>query len=659
MNENIEPMAECNIGLNHQRALEMVNDKVAMCHCLMASLNEGLSVQDLDLRIVFQNKYLIDLFGDRLGEYCYSVYEKKTKECDHCPMRAAFNDGQAHQGIRVWHVNGQAFRVECNITLLRDKEGKVVAGVETARIVEDREKAFENLSMMQKELLSQKAELERILDYIPGLVFYKDTRNHFIKVNRYIADAHHLTKDRIEGKNLAELYPREDAEKYFADDCAVLKSGKPRLHIEEPWDTDSGRLWVDTSKIPVYDEHGNATGILGLSFDITEKRKVFDLFMESAAFNEILMDNSPYGMLLYDDTGQCIKANMAAANILGARIEQLLDQNYHTIDSWKKSGLYETVNTVFAAGEPRSFTCDLHTSFGKDLTVEFRIISLSMKNSPHLLLKFVDVSHYVKTQKMLESKSLELERSNAELEQFAYGVSHDLQEPLRKIGSFLELLKESHYDRIDDDGKEYIRIAVDGAMRMKDLINDLLAYSRIVRSTGPVILADSGAALKKALDDLDYQIRESHAVITVEKDTMPKVLVNQSQLVQLFTNLIHNAIKYRNPTVPPAIVIHASFDNVKNGWTIFITDNGIGIEEKYYSKIFKLFQRLHGKNKYGGTGIGLAICQRIVQQHGGEIGVTSRLNEGSTFHFFIPQGDKLHLNRQEFQSGITPSQKEE
>lgn len=231
----------------------------------------------------------------------------------------------------------------------------------------------------------------------------------------------------------------------------------------------------------------------------------------------------------------------------------------------------------------------------------------------------------------------DLRRSNEDLQQFAYVSSHDLQEPLRAIVSFSQLLEDKYQEKIDKDGKDFIHFITDGARKMNTLIKDLLTYSRIITHAQPLKLINLEKILEDALFNLQESIKESGAVITHEK--MPILKVDKTQFIQLFQNLLSNAIKFRRDEPPR---IHIGVKKINDEWLFSVKDNGIGIESKFFGKLFNIFYRLHTKEEYSGTGIGLPICKKIVQRYSGKIWVKSDIGKGSTFFFTIfPKKKKI------------------
>ncbi|WIX77864.1 ATP-binding protein [Amycolatopsis carbonis] len=242
-----------------------------------------------------------------------------------------------------------------------------------------------------------------------------------------------------------------------------------------------------------------------------------------------------------------------------------------------------------------------------------------------------EVSELEHAHELLDTRTQELERSNSDLEQFAYVASHDLQEPLRKVASFCQLLERRYKGQLDERGEQYIAFAVDGAKRMQNLINDLLSFSRVGRRAGELTVVDTGKLLADALGNLEPVIEETGA--RVERGELPEVRGEGPLLTAVFQNLVNNALKFHGEAPP---VVRATAERQGEEWVFSVSDNGIGIEEQYAERIFVIFQRLHSKSAYGGTGIGLAMCRKIVEFHGGRIWLDTDVTEGSCFHFTLP-----------------------
>jgi signal transduction histidine kinase len=286
---------------------------------------------------------------------------------------------------------------------------------------------------------------------------------------------------------------------------------------------------------------------------------------------------------------------------------------------------------VTDATETTNFQRDLKLTNQALLVSSLRQHELTEKVEKTNLQLTKEIEYRKQVEEQLRRIQGELERSNEDLEQFANIISHDLREPLRAVTGFIELLQNKYKEKLDPKAVEYIEYAVSGGRIMKNMITGLLEYSRVQSEGHDLSWCEVEVSLKDAIHNLNAIITQNDAVIII--DPMPKIKADGSQLTQLFQNLIQNAIKFKGDQKP---AIHIGYQRQENSCLFSVQDNGIGIEPKYQNKIFEMFNRLHSKDKYEGSGVGLAVCRRIVERHGGKIWVESELGKGSTFYFTMP-----------------------
>jgi len=368
--------------------------------------------------------------------------------------------------------------------------------------------------------------------------------------------------------------------------------------------------------------------------DITRQVKAENELREKKEELQTIIDSSRTWIFYKDKENHFLQVNKAYSEFLGISQENLENMSLFDIlpeeqaeDSWDDD------KQVMESGKPK-FDIISHISYNDN--VRYLCTDKIPYRDEHgniigIIGFAVDITERKQADEELKSTMIELKRSNQELKQFAYVASHDLQEPLRMVSSFTQLLERKYKNELDEEALEYINYAVDGAKRMQLLINDLLAYSRVNTKGGKLEDVDLEKVLDEVLFNLEILIEENQAVIT--RDPLPKICADHRQIVQLFQNLITNGLKYRSDETPQ-IIISAQKEN--KYWLFSIADNGIGMDPQYRERIFQIFSRLHTHDEYEGTGIGLAIAKRIIVRHGGRIWVESELGEGSTFYFTIP-----------------------
>ncbi len=406
---------------------------------------------------------------------------------------------------------------------------------------------------------------------------------------------------------------------------------------------------VQRSATVVTDAAGEQLCLVSSFVDVTDRKYVEQSLRTSEARYRNIVEAVPVGIILTGEHGTITYYSAQARAMFGLEDDQAaLGTNYR---AWLAPG-QQCPDRIDTGGDPgviprtevRLLRAD-HSEYWAEVTAvildEGFVLSGHRRGS---IIVVQDISDRKQANEALARYAAELERSNLELEQFAYVASHDLQEPLRMVASYVQLLAKDYAGKLDADADEYIAFAVDGAKRMQRLIDDLLAFSRVGTRGQQFQPIDCGQVLQDVLQGLRLAIEDAGAAVT--HGELPTVMADRGQLYQLLQNLIANALKFR-ADAPPHIQVnatwHAGGDSAGGrgadenpNWVFAVTDNGIGIDPQYADRIFVIFQRLHSRAQYSGTGIGLAICKKIVERHGGRIWVESTLGHGATFYFRLP-----------------------
>jgi signal transduction histidine kinase len=392
-----------------------------------------------------------------------------------------------------------------------------------------------------------------------------------------------------------------------------------------------------TKVTPLKDKEGKVEQWFGTNTDISDLKKIEKELESSKEKLSIALENGNIGTwelnlltneLIWDDRTEKMFSIQPGST----------DRSYSSFENY----IYEedlphfknAITNTLATGLPLETVFRTRIIEGNSNYISAKAIlnKDDFGNNINMAGVFFDVTSMKKgTEQVLIKLNEELLRSNRDLQQFAYVASHDLQEPLRMVSSFTQMLLLRYEDKLDEDGKEFIRYAVDGCKRMYDLLNALLAYSRVQTKGREFVKVDLENVFEKVLQNLSLRIIERNAQIN--KTDLPVIYADENQMIQLIQNLIDNSIKFS--TGSPKIYISSRSDN--NEHIVSVTDEGVGISEEYYERVFKIFQRLVTRKEYEGTGIGLAICKRIVERHGGKIWIDSKPGKGSTFHFSIPK----------------------
>jgi len=474
--------------------------------------------------------------------------------------------------------------------------------------------------------------LDGVQDYA---IFMLDPRGQVVSWNAGAERIKGYTAEQIIGRNFSCFFPPEDIERGRPEEVLRMTAASGR-HEEEGMRVrkDGSRFLARVTLTTLRDANGNLRGFSEISRDLSESK-------ESGAKYRGLLEAAPDAMVVVNQGGEIVLLNVQAEKQFGYRRDELVGQKVKNIIP---EGFAERLIADALRSAEDALAQQIGTGIeltgrrknGSDFPIEIMLSPLESTEGILVTAAIRDITTRKEDEAHLLQKVEELNRSNEELGQFAYVASHDLQEPLRMVASYTQLLSRRYKGKLGSDADEFISFAVDGASRMQRLIQDLLAYSRVGTKGMDLLDTSSEAALQQALINLRGAIEESGALVT--HDALPTVPADEMQLIQLFQNLVGNAIKYQNPGVPR---VHISA--AKNGgkkWIFSVQDNGLGIDPQYFEKIFGVFQRLHKREEFAGTGIGLAICKKIVERHGGSISVESQPGQGSTFRFALAGSER-------------------
>jgi len=544
---------------------------------------------------------------------------------------------------------GQVIPVEVNANIIKFGNKEVVLSI--VRDITERKKAeeilrrmneelenrvqerTEELNDLNEELSAERAQMLSIFDSINEIIYVSDPHTYEILfVNQYLKDI--LGIDPVGKLCYRELQNRDTPCSFCTNSIIMQNEGEP--YQWEYYNPYLEKYFMITDRIIKWQDGRDVR--FEIAIDITDRKRAEEEIIKKSEDYEMVFEGTQAAMFLVkvlpDGNFQFIRNNRAHQQgtglmseefegktpheVLGEELGEEIARRYrYCVDSRESVAYEETLQ--LPRGEKTWFTT---------LTP---IVNEEGKVT-HLVGSGIDITDRKQMEEALKKANEELERSNRELEQFAYVASHDLQEPLRMVSSYTQLLADKYEGMLDDKAQKYIDYAVDGALRMQRLITDLLHYSRVGTRGQPMEDTDAHSALGEAIRNLSNLIEEHRAIVTT--DDLPTVNADASQLVQVFQNLISNAIKFKGDDIPR---VHVSAREEDEEWIFSVQDNGIGIDKQYQEKIFAIFQRLHSTRESSSSGIGLALCKRIVERHQGRIWFDSEPGKGTTFYFTIPK----------------------
>ena len=524
--------------------------------------------------------------------------------------------------------DGSRFLASLTFTALRDSAGNL--------------RGFSEFSHDLSESKESEAKYRGLLEAAPDAMVVVNQAGEIVLLNLQAEKQFGYYRDELLGQQVTNIIPEGFAERLISDGT---RTAADALAQQIGTGIELSARRKDGSAFPIeimLSPLENAEGILVTAAirDISVRKAAKEHLAQMEGRYRGLLEAAPDAMVVVNQAGEIVILNLRAEKQFGYSRDELVGQKVKNIipegfaerliaDGTRTAGeaLIQQIGTGIELSGRRKD--------GSDFPIEIMLSPLENAEGILVTAAIRDITERKRAEGHLVKTAEELKRSNDQLEQFAYVASHDLQEPLRMVASYTQLLARRYQGRLDSDADEFIAYAVDGCNRMQGLIRDLLAYSRS-GSDSKVLREISGeTALKVALGNLRFSIEESGATVT--HDLLPDLTTDDTQLVQVLQNLIGNAIKYRGAAAP-----HIHVSAMKKGgkeWIFSVRDNGLGIAPQYFERIFIIFQRLHGRQEFNGTGIGLAICKKIVERLGGRIWVASQLEKGSTFYFSLPERD--------------------
>jgi PAS domain S-box-containing protein len=603
---------------------------------LMEAAPDAMVVVNQSCEIVLLNLQAEKQFGYRrdelLGQKVTSIVPEGFAERLVADGLRSAEDALAQQigtGIELTarRKDGSEFPIEIMLSPLRSPEGILVTAA--IRDISVRKAAETHLAQME-------ARYRGLLEAAPDAMVVVNQSGEIVLLNLQAEKQFGYRRDELLGQKVSNIVPQGFAERLVADG---LRSAEDALAQQIGTGIELTARRKDGSEFPIeimLSPLGSAEGILVTAAirDISVRNAADAHLVQMESKYRGLLEAAPDAMVVVNQLGEIVLLNLQAEKQFGYRRNELLGQQLTNIipegfaERLIADGL-RSAEDALAQQIGTGLELTAQRKDGSQFPMELMLSPLDSDGGILVTAAIRDITVRNAAGAELLGTVEELRRSNEDLEQFAYVASHDLQEPLRMVASYVALIARRYKGRLDADADEFISFAVDGATRMQSLIQDLLAYSRVGSKGGELVTTSSEGALTRAMLNLRGAIEESGALVT--HDPLPNVMADELQLTQLFQNLLGNAIKYRRADVPGVHI--AARPNGPEKWIFSVRDNGLGIEPQYFERIFGMFQRLHGREEFAGTGMGLAICKKIVERHGGDISVESTIGQGSTFRF--------------------------
>lgn len=492
-----------------------------------------------------------------------------------------------------------------------------------------------NLLKRNKELFENEKNHSKLVQSIGEGIGIVDDNEIFIFANKAAERIFETEEGKLAGKSVKNFLNEQEIEKIITGTNNRKKGLSDRYELNIVTEKGNTKV-IEITTSPNFDENGIYISSYGIFRDITDYKSALIKLRENEEMFRTLLNNAPLPIFYKNVNGKYLGCNEEFEVFLGLSEAEIIGKTVYDIAPAGLADLYKEKDLeLFKTGGTQIYEWKAKKNDGsmRDIIYHKAALYDYLGNITGLIGVIVDVTELKKYEEILEIKQVELERSNKDLEQFAYSVSHDLQEPLRMVSGFTDLLKKKYSSQLNSEALSYIDYSVEGAKRMQEQIQGILAFSRISTQAGDFENISLNEIIEQSLKNLSVAVGESGA--RIKYGQLPVVHGDRSQLISVFQNLIGNSLKFRRKDIDPEIVIESKENQDDKRIEISVTDNGIGIENKHLDNIFLLFHRLHSQDKYPGTGIGLSLVKKIIERHGGTITAESEKGKGTTFRMLL------------------------
>jgi two-component system sensor kinase FixL len=649
-NDEIGELAETfnHMAEQRQQTEKVLDESQAKFNAMLRAISDDIALIDNDLNILWTNASAKKIYGDDIvGKKCYEVYHHRNMPCEPYPCSTikAFYDNQVHQyETMVKDKDGRIRFLHClSNVALRDEEGRPEAVLEICRDITERRQTEDALRASERKCSD-------LVQYSPDAIISLDKTGNFLFFNTAAERMTGLSAEGVLGKHFTKIgFLTEDSIQKTLKEFGLLLTGSERSPFELVIIHKDKNPLVTEANARLIEQNDSEIWVQLILRDITERKEAERALDRSENLLRTIINATQDAMIAVNEEGLISLFNPAAekmfgrarSEVLGKSINLLIPEQYRPKHQQYVKTYFETNKSSNAIGH--TIEVPVQHRDGRVFPIELSLSSGIVNDKQMVIAVARDITERKKAEQTLEelntaleTTNLELIRTNKELQEFAYITAHDLKTPLRAIGTLADWLSVDYGEKFDEQGKEHVNLLVTKAKQMSLMIDDILRYSGAGQNTQKSQEVDLKQVLSEVIDEID----PPENIDVIFENPLPKLVGKKTHIIQIFQNLLGNAIKYMDK---PKGQIKVRCVEENNCWKFSVADNGPGIEKKYYDKIFKIFQTLSPREGVESTGIGLSIVKKLVELNKGTVWIESEVGKGSTFYFTVPKNQKASL----------------